>query len=73
MKPEVPLPLLVSILIHMNPIRSFPSYFPIIISNIIFPSMSRSSEWSLSFRFSDQNFVCISHICHLCYIPLPSP
>jgi len=37
-----------------------------------FPSMSRSSEWSLSFRLSDQNLVCISHRVHACYMPSPS-
>jgi len=31
-------------------------------SNIIFPSTSRSSDWSLPFRSSDQNFLCISHL-----------
>jgi hypothetical protein len=30
-------------------------------SNTIFPSMLTSSEWSLPLRFSDQNFVRISH------------
>jgi len=29
-------------------------------SNIIFPFTLRSSEWSLSLKFSDQNLVCIS-------------
>jgi len=34
-------------------------YFPTIVSNIIFPSTSRSCEWSHPLRLSDQNFVCI--------------
>jgi hypothetical protein len=34
-----------------------PPYFPKIHSNIIFPSKPTSSEWSLPFRFSDQNVV----------------
>jgi hypothetical protein len=35
-------------------------YFPKIHSNIILSPMLRSSENCLPFRFSDQNFVCIS-------------
>jgi len=50
-------PLLVSILRQMNPVHTFPPYFPKVHSNIMFPCTSRSSERSLSFRFSDQNFV----------------
>jgi hypothetical protein len=45
------------------------SSHPNIHSNIILPSMSRSSEWSLPFRVYDQNFVCISHISHAGYAP----
>jgi len=30
--------------------------------------MPWSSEWSLPVRFSDQNFVCISHPTHTCYM-----
>jgi hypothetical protein len=41
-----------------------PPNFPKIHYNIIFLSISRSSELSLTFRFSDQNFVCISHLPH---------
>jgi len=36
-------------------------YFPEIHSNIILPSTPRSSELFLPFRFSNQNFVCISY------------
>jgi len=39
----------------------FPPYSNKIQANIIFPSIPTSSEWSLLFRFSDQNFVSISH------------
>jgi len=38
--------------------------FPKIHSNIIFLSKRRSSEWSLPFRFSDQNAVEVSHLYH---------
>jgi len=33
--------------------------------NNILPSMPRCSEWSLPFRFAEQNFVCIV-ICYAC-------
>jgi hypothetical protein len=52
-------PPLIPILSQMRPVRTFPSYFPRVHSNIILPSTSVSSEWPLPFRFSDQNFVCI--------------
>jgi len=58
---------LITVLSHMHPLHSFPSYFPKIHSNIISLPMPRSSEWFLPFRFSDQNFVCISHLSHVCY------
>jgi hypothetical protein len=35
-------------------------------------STPRSSKWSLPFKFSDQNCVCISDFSHACYIPRPS-
>jgi len=41
-------------------------------SNIFFPSTPRSSKWSLPLRFSDKIYVCISHLCHACYIPRQS-
>jgi len=51
-------------------IQSTPFHPVSLRSIIIIPSMLRSSEWSLSFRFSDQNYV---HICHppcmLCACP----
>jgi hypothetical protein len=37
-------------------------YFPKIHSKIIFSSMPRSSEWSLSFGYSNQNIVSISDL-----------
>jgi hypothetical protein len=38
--------------------------------NIIFPSMSRYSKWSLSFEFCEQNFAFISHLSHACYMTI---
>jgi hypothetical protein len=35
------------------------------------PSMPRPSKQSLCFRFFDQNFMCISHLSHACYMPPP--
>jgi hypothetical protein len=34
----------------------------------IVPSTARSSKCSLPLRFCDQNFVCISHYSHTCYM-----
>jgi hypothetical protein len=65
-------PPLAPILNHMNPIHTFPPYFPEISCNIIFPSTPRSAEWSLPFRFSDHNFICIL-ISLVCYMAVPSP
>jgi len=42
--PQIP------VLIQMNLVHTFPLYFPKIHSNIILPSMSTSSKWSLPFR-----------------------
>jgi hypothetical protein len=55
---------LVPILSQMNPLHAFPPYFLKIHSNITLPSTPRSSEWCLPFKFSDQNFVYISHLSH---------
>jgi hypothetical protein len=46
---------------QINPVHSFPPYFHKIYSNIILPFTLRSSEWSLPFTISDQDFVRISH------------
>jgi len=56
---------------HMHPLHTFPPCFPKNYSNTIVPSIPRSYEWSIPFRFSDQNFVCISCLPHAC-LPCPS-
>jgi hypothetical protein len=33
--------------------------------------MPRFSKWSLLLRFSNQNFPCVSHRFHACYMPCP--
>jgi hypothetical protein len=65
-------PPLVTILKQMHLGHTVPSYFPKILSNIIFSSTLKCFEWSLLFRFSDPDFVCISHRSHACYICRPS-
>jgi hypothetical protein len=45
-----------------------PPYFPKMHSDFILPYKIRSCEWSLSFRFSDHNFVLTSHLPHSFYI-----
>jgi hypothetical protein len=48
-----------------------PPYVAEVHSNIIFPSTSMSSEWSLPIRFTNQNLVYIFHLSHACYVPRP--
>jgi len=60
-----------TILIQMHPVLTSSHYFPKIGSNVTLPLTPTSSEWSLSFRFSDLNFVCIFHFVHVCYMPYP--
>jgi len=64
--------LLVPILSQMHSVHPSPPYSPNIHSNIIFPSMPMSSNWSFPLRFSDQNFVYIFHLSYTCYMPHPS-
>jgi hypothetical protein len=64
-------PPVVPILSQINLMPAFPLYLFKIHSNILLLSMLWSSQWSLSFRFSDQN-VCISHHSCACYILCPS-
>jgi len=65
-------PLLVLVLSQMHPVHTFPPYSRNIHSNIIFPSMPRSSEWSLPL-FSNQNLAGIYNLSHACYMPCPYP
>jgi len=60
--------LLVSTLSQTNPVHTF-LYFHNIHSNIVLPSISRTSTWFLTFRFYDQNFIRISHLSHSHYMP----
>jgi hypothetical protein len=50
-------PPLVPVLSQIHQVQIFPPYFTKIHFNIIFPSMPMSSEWSLPFTLTDQNFV----------------
>ena len=63
MKPEVLLPCsqqyVICIMSQMNQIHSHPSHFSNMRFNIVFRSTSRSSNWSLSFRFPHQNPACV--------------
>jgi len=61
--PQVP------ILNQMNLIHTHPPYFYNIHSNINLPSMSRSSKWSVPFRFPNQKYVCTSHLFQMCCMP----
>jgi hypothetical protein len=66
---------LVSFPSQMNPIHALPPQiiFKIHFSKpIILSSTPRSSTWSLSFRPSDQNHVCISASPDTCHMPRPS-
>jgi hypothetical protein len=58
---------LVHILSQVNPIHNLPPYPHKMRSNNVLASTPRSSDWSL-LKFSNQNFVCISHItmCTTC-------
>jgi len=61
-------PSLLPIRSKMNPVHIFLPYFPKIHSSVIVPSTLMSSEWSLPFRISEQNFVCLP----ACYMSRPS-
>jgi hypothetical protein len=56
---------------QLIPVHNFSSYFPEIHSNI-FPSVPRSSQWTPSFRFSNQIIVWIFRPSYVCYTLRPS-
>jgi len=64
--------LMVLILSQINLVHTLPPCFPKIHSNIILPSKPWSSEWSPSLVFSNKNYICTSHLYHVCYMPHPS-
>jgi hypothetical protein len=53
---------------RLHPVRAFPPYFCKIYLNVIVPSVPMFSTWSVPYRFSGQNFVCISHLSHACFM-----
>ena len=57
----------VPVLSHNDSVHTLPSY-----CFMILQFMPASSKWSLSFRFSYKNPLCISHVFHTCNIPHPS-
>jgi len=65
---------LIPILSQLNLVSRFATYFIMNHSGTILIYTSRSSERSLPFRFSDQNFVCIfspMHATSLTHLTLP--
>jgi hypothetical protein len=64
--------MLVPILSQMHPVHTLAPHFPKTHSDIVLPSTSRSSEWSLPLRFYSQNIVRISHLPHTFYMSRPS-
>ena len=55
------------LLSEMTLIHAFPFYFSIILYNFMLPSLSMSSQTSLSFRCLHQNTSAV--LSHSCYIP----
>jgi len=64
-------PSLVPILMQIDPVHTFITYFSKIHSNIIPPSMPRCCKWSLPFIFSNQNCIYF-HLTSTCYMPCQS-
>ena len=59
----------VLILSHINPVHASTSHLLKILLNVILPSMSGSSKWPLSLRFTHQNRVYTFPLPHICYMP----
>jgi len=72
MEPEGSLPCSQEPITGLNPkpdesCPHLPPYFHNIHSNVIYLSMLQSSDWSHSFTFSEENFLCTSHVYRACY------
>jgi len=64
-------PPLIPVLSYIAAVHSNSPYLFKIYLNIILPSTLMSSKRSHSFRFSNQNGVCISLLSHSCNMPRP--
>jgi hypothetical protein len=60
------------ILRQTSPFHTLPSRFLSIYFHSIPPFTSRSSKWSLSVRFPNQNPLCFSPLPYECHMPRPS-
>jgi len=49
---------------QLHPVHKLSPYFSKFHCSTVFTSTLESSQWSFPFRFSDQNFVHISHFSH---------
>jgi hypothetical protein len=59
----------VPVLRHINPTQILQAYFYNF--HFILPSTPVSSKWALPFTISNHNFVSISHLPHVRYMPRP--
>jgi hypothetical protein len=62
----------VRILSQLDPVHTPTSHFLKIHLNIILPSLSGFSKWSLSLKFPHQNLVYTSPLSRTCHMPRPS-
>ena len=69
--PHLQVPPPVPILSQISPVHAPKSHFLKIHLNIILPSMSGSSKWSISIRFPQTSPLCTYHLSHTCYMPRP--